>query len=583
MATPHSRRRPSPALLLLAATLLALGLRLVVGLQMTGPLVVPDEIGYLTQARWLVGGEGIPMIDRPYYHIGYPLLLVPAAALAGDDPALFWRLLTVTNSVLGASMVPLLATLLRRLFGVRPVYAVAAAFVASCYPSYIVTAGQGWAEIVIAPGFLLWVLLVHQLMSRPGLLVAVAAGAATAAVYSLHARTGLPVLAVTPLLLAWAVRARQLRLLPALAAVATATVLTAGVVALQNRALQALWVEPLSMSSGALGVLLRWEALPVVAAQLAGNLWTVAVGTVGLVAIGLAAQVGLLDEGTREGLLGRAALATAPPGGRKRRPVQMRAGAARITGVGALLGIAGTWVLAAAFFAGVGAARADQYLYGRYLETVTALPLAVGVVVLLAARRRRHVVLVGLLAAALVVSCALTVWAVRGTGLAEDDFLPFNTNGVMLFGFDEVRAHVGTATLVVLAIGVLVGLLTCLDPRAGAGLVLAVLLTSTAFVASQWHFSIDQVRYVDWEPPPVPEDALVIAIDDDENRWFERGVYHFWMPGVEFVRVDLSGPGRPPHRYVFAPLGWQYAQTPGVRELWVNPYHGMGLYEQTRR
>jgi hypothetical protein len=569
--------------LLAAATLVALALRLAVGLQMTGPLVVPDEIGYLTQARWLVGGEGIPMIDRPYYHIGYALLLTPAAALAADDPALFWRLLTVTNSVVGASMVPLLATLLRRLFGVTPGYAVAAAFVASCYPSYIVPAGQGWAEIAIAPGFLLWVLAVHQLMSRPGLLVAVGVGAATAAVYSLHSRTGLPVLAVTPLLLGWAVKAHQLRPLPALAAAAAAAAFTSGVVALQHRALQALWIEPVSMTSDGLSTLLRWEAVPLVAAQLAGNLWTVVVGTVGLVAIGVAAHLGLLHEGTRERLLGRTAQPTAFSGRRTPRSAQLRAGAARITGVGALLGIAGTWFLAAAFFAGVNASRADQYIYGRYLETVTALPLALGVVVLLAARRPRHVVLVGLLAAALVVSCALTVWAIRGPGLAEDLFLPFNTNGVMLFGLDQGRAHVGTATLVVLAVGALVTLLTCLDRRVGAGVVLAVLLTSTAFVATQWHFYIDQVRYIDWEPPPVPEDALIIAIDDDERRWFEHGVYHFWMPGKEFVRVDLSGPGRPPHRYVFAPLGWPYAQSPGVRELWVNPYHGMGLYEQTRR
>jgi hypothetical protein len=67
---------------------------------------LPDEAGYLGNARWLSGPAPIwPMGKASFYYIGYPALLVPLHLLVRSPQALYHGVLTV-NCVLMASLFP---------------------------------------------------------------------------------------------------------------------------------------------------------------------------------------------------------------------------------------------------------------------------------------------------------------------------------------------------------------------------------------------------------------------------------------------------------------------------------------------
>jgi hypothetical protein len=551
------RRSVLFAALLAAATVAAFGLRLGLGLQMTGPLI-PDELGYLAQARWLAGGEPMRLDRMPYYHVGHALLLTPAAFVGRSDPATFWTGVVATNALVGASVVPLLTVLLRRLLAVRPVVAVAAAFAVSCYPSYVVAAGQGWAESTVTPVFLLWVLALHHLLRRPAALSAVGLGLATTAVWAVHARTGYPVLGTTALVLALAGLRRWLPVRHGAVAAVTAGTSLVAVVLVQQAARQLMWLNPISMVDGSFDRLLTPSALVSLPAQLAGTAWNPLAATSGVIVLGAAALAALVRPDAWKGDREQSSVA--------------------LTALAALLGTIGTWLLAAAFF--VEADRADTFVYGRYVETVIALPFAAGVAWLVQARDFRRVALLvgsGLL---LMVLCAAVVVGVRGEALQTAVVFPFNTSGVLLFGLDSWRPQVVTATVLSSAAGGAVVALAWWRRWAGLVVVLAVLCSGVVFVHTQLQLTSNEARYGGWVPPPVLSDADAVAITDDDMFWYQQWAYQFWVPGARFYEVDLSGPGRPSQRYVFAPPDWPGATDPGTRELWSNPQGTLGLFDR---
>src|SRR5215217_4383229 len=62
----------------------------------SGPVLVADEIGYLTNARALGGGIAGQMATAPFYRGGYSLLLAPVVA-AVSDPRLAYHLVLLVN------------------------------------------------------------------------------------------------------------------------------------------------------------------------------------------------------------------------------------------------------------------------------------------------------------------------------------------------------------------------------------------------------------------------------------------------------------------------------------------------------
>jgi hypothetical protein len=551
------RNRPSrTTLLLLGATVVAIALRLVAGLGQTGP-TVPDEFGYVGQARWLAGGEPMAMGPMPYYHVGYALLLVPAAWLSGDDPVLFWRLILATNALIGAALVPLLFVLLRGLFRVPGTVAVAAAFLTSCYPSYLLVAGQGWSEIAIPTVFVLWLVTLQRLLRHPTYPTALLAGVCALSVWAVHAR-GLPALVITPLVLGVAVRQGRLSARFAATAVAALVVLGLGVLELQRVAFETLWWPGPGVLAESVEGLLSPGAVVELLAMLAGQLWNLLVATVGIVFLGVLALASLASSGT-----------TSTRG----------EFAARATAWAALLAMAGAWAMSSAFF--VGATRADQFVYGRYVEGVLPAALAAGLVVLLRARTSRSLARPLAMAGLLLVGCALVVRLVRGSGLETELWFPFNASGILLFGLDASRVQLETASVLAVAAGAAVLLAATRRRAVAAGLVLTTFLAGAVFVGSGVYRSVDDFWYRDWTPPPVPRDAGHVLMTDEPRFYFEHLAYQFWTPHATFELVPLPLGRIPDARYVFAPLGWRQWD-PDTRLMWENNLDSIGLYEVPR-
>jgi len=147
----------------LAGTILLLVLRLAFSTIRTGPLVVADEVGYLTNARVLTGGVAGQMTIAPFYRGGYSLLIAPLVSL-DLSPSLTYHLILATNALLAASLVPLLYLLLTRSFRVPAQVAVAGAVVGAAYPSVTLLSQVAMSENLLLPLFVVWLLGVVALV-----------------------------------------------------------------------------------------------------------------------------------------------------------------------------------------------------------------------------------------------------------------------------------------------------------------------------------------------------------------------------------------------------------------------------------
>ena len=144
---------------LLAGTAVFFVLRLALTIPRTGPVVVADEVGYLTNARVLAGGVPGQLSTAPFYHGGYSLLLAPLLALDGN-PKTSYHLVLVLNAVLAASLAPLVYLLLTRCFAVPARTAVWPSLAAAAYPSVTIYTQVAMSENLLLPLFTLWLLCI---------------------------------------------------------------------------------------------------------------------------------------------------------------------------------------------------------------------------------------------------------------------------------------------------------------------------------------------------------------------------------------------------------------------------------------
>src|SRR4051812_28196486 len=130
---------------LLAGTFVLFAARLILSLIRSGPVLVADETGYLTNARVLAGGVAGQLEQAPFYRGGYSLLIAPLVEL-GASPTFTYRLVLVLNAALAASVFPLLYLLLTRFGGVRSQLALWAALAGAAYPALTVLSQVAMSE-----------------------------------------------------------------------------------------------------------------------------------------------------------------------------------------------------------------------------------------------------------------------------------------------------------------------------------------------------------------------------------------------------------------------------------------------------
>jgi hypothetical protein len=341
---------------LLAGTFVLFAARLVLSLIRSGPVLVADEIGYLSNARVLAGGVAGQLERAPFYRGGYSLLIAPLVELGGS-PAFTYHLVLVLNAALAASVFPLLYLLLTRLGSVRSELALWAALAGAAYPAITVLSQVAMSENALFPLVIVWLIAFGGLLSenRQGSAVAWAAGlgAATGALWAVHNRMIVAVvLAVAGLLwLAWRRRLRPAALAAGLAVIAAAFV---GVHFLDSYLIDHNYAgsAPDELSER-MDALFRFGGLRTALANLIGQSWYLLVATFGLAA---AAAWDFFR----------------PRGDTGERPAPV---------LGVLLALTGLLLLisAAAF---PERTRPDMLIYGRYAEVVAPALVAFGLTTL---------------------------------------------------------------------------------------------------------------------------------------------------------------------------------------------------------
>jgi hypothetical protein len=521
----------TPRRLLLVGTAALLALRVGLSLVRTGPLIVADEVGYLTNARLLAGGIAGQMSTAPFSRGGYSILLAPLLALDGN-PATSYRLVLILNALLAASLGPLLYLLLTRCFHIAPRAAVWPVLAAAAYPSVTIYTQVALSENLLIPLFVLWLLCFGGLLDAQTGRQRFVWGAATAvcavALWAAHGRMSV-VLALTALAFVVLAIARRQTLPAALLGLVLIAVGLAGVHVLNDFLIARSYGGHAPNEVGQR--LSTVESVSGVAAflrNLVGQAWYLMVATLG-VAI---AVLGTL----------RATATRSRASGLSSQDVVL--GLIMLTALGLL-------VVSALSFPDV--ARPDMLIYGRYTEVVLPPVIALGLVQL-ASGRMRHAkpVLIALMVATLATALLrFTVAAPSGANRWNVASLPFFT------------FHLGPAVIV--AAGIVATLcyaaliaLRRRAPTAIAPLLLVLFLATTAVTEHNPVLTGERSFYPgSWTSPgPAAAGARTIAFDTDHGGglW----VYQWFASDSRFVLFSGSSEF-PPARFVLSSPAWAAA------------------------
>ncbi len=420
--------RPALAVLLVVVLGLATGLRTWVIVRSTVPVILPDEVGSWSVARWVAGVHpSIPMGDVPTTPVATGVLLAPVARLIHSSVAQYRSALVITSLLL------VLAGVLLSRWAAKVGFAgsdqrVGAFALVVLFPAAVLTSTFTWSEaaaLASLAGLLLLTEAGYRLLA-PG---AIAAGATVAGLMPfVHGRFLLVPLIWAGGMIGFVLRsdelgARQRRARATLAGLVTAVVVAIGLVG-SHQVVGALWTHPASNSAGLAHLLLDGRYWRRLAAELVGQLWYLVASSFGLAALG-------------GWWLGRTAFRRTG----RRTPVTaaLRTTAAMLASV--------VVVSVATVAKGVvqrddrPVGRLDYFVHGRYIDAVVVVLSVLGLGQLLAAtdrsriRRRAMRVLAVMWALAAVVQITLpqAISGFLGPAIAGVYSLPF------VSGFDIVR------------------------------------------------------------------------------------------------------------------------------------------------
>lgn len=552
---------------LLAGTVVLFLARLILSLIRTGPVLVADEIGYLTNARVLAGGVAGQLEQAPFYRGGYSLLIAPLVEL-GAGPGFTYHLVLVLNAALAASVFPLLYLLLTRFGGVRPEPALWAGLAGAAYPALTVLSQVAMSENALFPLVVVWLIAFGGLLARDrrGSDVAWAAGlgAATGALWAVHNRMIVAVaLAVGGLLwLAWRRRLRPAALAAGLAVIVLAMI---GVHFLDGYLIDHNYAgsAPDELSER-MDSLAGFSGLRTTLANLIGQGWYLLVATFGLAA-----------AATWDFLLGRNELhQISSPGEGKFDAVRAEGRAVPVLGV--LLALTGLLLLisAAAF---PERTRPDMLIYGRYSEVVAPALVAFGLAALGRARLPRLV-----WPAAGFAALTAVVVLIRVT--ASDPDAPNRWN-ISALPFVTVQLGAGVligAALIAAAGAFLLLRASSLGRRAVGSVALGLFLAVIAYGAWNPVRSSQRAVYpAGWESPQAAVDGAggkTVAYDLDNYDTIGLYAVQWYLPDS---RISLFEGSReaPGSRLVISNGEWaQEHKAVPAKLLWSDPGRDQSLW-----
>ena len=533
--------RRLPVLAVAALTLAVFGLHLFHSLRLGGPTVSFDETGYLGNARWLSGSpDRWEMPTSPTYAIGYPLVLAPLLALV-DAVGAQWRAVTVVNSALLASMVPLGYHAVRTVFDAPRRAALVAAGVAAVVPASVAAAPSAIAENLVLPLLLCCVVSLVALI-RPGATAGrVWFGPAVAALSITHPRFIGVVLLAAALLVVLLAR-RRLPVVVGLNLAALA-VLVPALRALEARVWSSRWdhVERFGGPAEVLALLGSWDGVRELLLVGWGQAWYLAVGSLGLAVVGVVEWF-------------RAA----------RRP-----GTYRAVAVFVLFAAAVVFATSVGFFALV-QFRADHLVYGRHNDSFTPLWVLPAVVALLG-QTARSVRRTWSFAAGVVAVTAAVLLVARDPTVHGGVHAPFAVPALGLF-HDSGGSRIWVLPS-------LVALVACLAVVAAARSPLArrvVLAVTVVALLGAGHRvvrateEVEQLSYAGLEAPSLLRRVGVdsLAIDATAVDVATPVLTYGWLlPDLDVTTYDPGRGDRPTGDVVLARLDDESMRSAGARIL----------------
>jgi hypothetical protein len=515
---------------LVVGTVGLLAFRLVLSFWRTAPLVVADEIAYLTNARVIAGGH--PSLMDQFARGGYSVLIAPLVAIDGN-PLSSYRLVLALNAVLAAALAPLLYLLLTRCLRISPHAAVWPALAAAAYPSVTVFSQVALSENLLFPLIVAWLLCFGLLLDahteRARIVWAVGLGFCAAALWATHGSM-IVTLALTAGALIALMLLRRLSIRAGLVGLGVTAAGWAAVRPLNDFLISRNYGGGAQNEAGQrLSTLDSLHGVAAFARNLIGQSWYISVASVGVLA------------------------AFAISGGLRDLPGIRRRGASTPDLVLGLLIATGAGLLVVSALSFRDLERPDMLIYGRYVEVVVPPLLAVALVRLASTRWQTRL---GLVLAALgtatvaVVALRAGVHPPRAANRWNVISLPFLT---LNLGPAELAGAGVVAAAVIGTLAAVAGR----RPWALAPFVLVLFLPTTAVVEHEPVLSGQRSVYPHgWTSPgPAAANARVIAYDMDHYDVFGRFAYQWFMPHAKFVLFSSSAKD-PPADYVITSRSW---------------------------
>jgi len=508
-----------------AATLLLFATRALLSLIRSGPVLVADEMGYLGNARALVGGVDAQMQLAPFYRGGYSLLIAPLLELS-SSPTTQYHLVLLLNAALAASVLPLLYLLLSRFAGVPPRVALWASLAGAVYPAVTALSQVAMSENALFPLVCVWLICFAGLLEsdarRSQLLWAIALGGATGGLWLVHNRMIVAVV-IAVVGMGWLAYRRRIGPAALVAGLVTIACFFVGTHFLDSFVTDHNYggSAPDELTSR-MDELLRFVGIRTALANLLGQTWYLLVATFGLAAVVLGNLLSRRNDDEES-----------PPD--LSRPI-----------VAALLALTGLLLLISAS-AFPERTRPDMLIYGRYVEVVSPALIAFGVAALARARAPRAVVwpLAGF--------AALTALVVLIRVTASD---PDPANRWNITALPFVTMQLGAAVLIGAAVVALIGaaLLRSASSRSlGALGLVALALFGAVVLYSAWNPVRSSERAVypgGWSSPQAAAEASGadrIAYDLDNYETVGLYVFQWFLPDQRIVLFhgDREAPPAP--------------------------------------
>jgi hypothetical protein len=538
---------------LLTGTFVLFAARLVLSLIRTGPVLVADETGYLTNARVLAGGISGQLEQAPFYRGGYSLLIAPLVELGGS-PTFTYHLVLILNSALAASVFPLLYLLLTRFAGVRPELALWAALAGAVYPALTVLSQVAMSENALFPLVVLWLIAFGGVLASGGrdneVAWAAGLGAATGGLWAVHNRMIVAVaLAVIGLVwLTWKRRLRPAALAVGLAVIAAAFV---GVHFLDSYLIDHNYAgsAPDELSER-MDSLFRFSGLRTALANLVGQSWYLLVATFGLA--GVAAWDFFRGRDERDG-----------------RPAPV---------LGVLLALTGLLLLISAS-AFPERTRPDMLIYGRYTEVVAPALVAFG----LTALARSWSSWRGLLWP-LAGFGALTAIVVAIRVTASDPDAPNRWN---ISALPFVTVQLGAGVLIGAALVATVGACLLLrasglGPRAYGAIAIGLFLAVVAYGAwNPVHSSQRAVYPAGWESPQAAVEGAggkTVAYDLDHYDTIGLYAVQWFLPDSKILLFEGEREAAPAPLVISNGKWAQEHRAVPAKLLWSDPGRDQSLW-----